>query len=180
MTETDKRERISEAFVSMIGEKPLDAIRVKDIAARAGVSKATFYRLFRDKYDVMNWVFFGPTDAAVAEHPDLANWKAWSYASCELIRQKKAFFKKALSYSGQNSFLDFMAQYFRRNILRSVCRRDGVDSPPEDVRFVIEAFGALNAFAVANWIRGDCAMPLETLIDYVDKCIPEYIRRYFE
>ena len=37
----------------------------------------------------------------------------------------------------------------------------------------------LNAFVVARWIDGDCTMPVETMIEYVEKCIPECLKRYY-
>ena len=45
---------IVEAFNVLIEVKPFEDISVMDIVREADVSKATFYRYFKDKYDVMN------------------------------------------------------------------------------------------------------------------------------
>ena len=37
--------------------KPIDKITVKDVTAHCGYSTATFYRRFRDKYDMIAWAY---------------------------------------------------------------------------------------------------------------------------
>ncbi len=49
------RQLVREALVELVQEKPLDNITVQDIAARAGVNRATFYAHFEDKYALMNY-----------------------------------------------------------------------------------------------------------------------------
>ncbi|MEQ1894843.1 MAG: helix-turn-helix domain-containing protein, partial [Planctomycetota bacterium] len=46
------RERLGDALVALIQEKPFDAITVQDVLDRAGVSRSTFYAHFRDKEDL--------------------------------------------------------------------------------------------------------------------------------
>jgi len=48
------RHLLENAFESLIGEKGFQAITVQDIAARAGVNRATFYAHFDDKYDLLD------------------------------------------------------------------------------------------------------------------------------
>ena len=43
---------IREALIDLIEERSFDALSVGEITARAMVSRATFYRHYRDKYDL--------------------------------------------------------------------------------------------------------------------------------
>lgn len=56
MSQFTKR-AISEAFVELLDEMPLDKIRVKDIAARCGISRNTFYYYYQDIYALLADVF---------------------------------------------------------------------------------------------------------------------------
>jgi AcrR family transcriptional regulator len=47
------RQSLRDAMVALIGEKGFHAISVQDIAARAGVNRATFYLHYRDKNDLL-------------------------------------------------------------------------------------------------------------------------------
>ena len=49
------KEVILDAFNNLIEKKDFDKITVQMILDEAGVGRATFYRYFKDKYDVMNY-----------------------------------------------------------------------------------------------------------------------------
>ena len=112
MTTEQRRAAVADAFMQMICETSLDAIRTQDIAQRAGISKATFYRLFHDKYDVMSWIYRNATEARITTSPELKSWRSWSYADLEHIRQHLPFYRKVLGYGGQNSMMESMAHYY--------------------------------------------------------------------
>ena len=44
-------------LINLIAEKGFDAISVKDIAERAMINRATFYRHFEDKYALVTYIF---------------------------------------------------------------------------------------------------------------------------
>lgn len=51
-----KRE-ILRAFNELMTQRPIDKISVDDICEAADISRSTFYRQFRDKYDVLTYNF---------------------------------------------------------------------------------------------------------------------------
>jgi len=61
-TDTDLRIRrthklLQEAMIELVAEKGFDAITVGDIAERAMINRATFYRHYQDKYDLVVKIF---------------------------------------------------------------------------------------------------------------------------
>lgn len=47
------RQRIQEAFIQKLMEKPFDSITVGDLAKTAGINRGTFYLHYEDKFDLM-------------------------------------------------------------------------------------------------------------------------------
>ncbi|HTI14671.1 MAG TPA: TetR/AcrR family transcriptional regulator [Dictyobacter sp.] len=48
---------LQEAMIELVTEKGFDAITVGDIAERAMINRATFYRHYQDKYDLVAMIF---------------------------------------------------------------------------------------------------------------------------
>jgi AcrR family transcriptional regulator len=48
---------LQEAMIELITEKGFEAITVGDIAERAMINRATFYRHYQDKYDLVATIF---------------------------------------------------------------------------------------------------------------------------
>jgi len=46
------RDRLGDALIELVREKPFDSITVQDVIDRAGVGRSTFYTHFRDKSDL--------------------------------------------------------------------------------------------------------------------------------
>ena len=51
------RQVLAQCFKELMQEKSFQKIIVKDITDRANVKRPTFYTYFRDKYDVVEWIF---------------------------------------------------------------------------------------------------------------------------
>jgi AcrR family transcriptional regulator len=47
------RDRLGNAFVALIHEKPIENVTVQDVLNRAKVGRSTFYLHFRDKNDLL-------------------------------------------------------------------------------------------------------------------------------
>ena len=56
---------LQEAMIELIAEKSFDAITVGDIAERAMINRATFYRHYQDKYDLVARIFEETTNELV-------------------------------------------------------------------------------------------------------------------
>lgn len=58
---------IREALIALIEERSFDALTVGEIAERAMVSRAAFYRYYQDKYDLVEKIFEEMMTAAVRD-----------------------------------------------------------------------------------------------------------------
>ncbi|MBQ6231103.1 MAG: TetR/AcrR family transcriptional regulator C-terminal domain-containing protein [Eubacterium sp.] len=109
---------LADALKSLMREKSFEKISVLDICEKCNMNRKSFYYHFRDKYDLLNWIFY----IGFLEHikydgmEELLNEKIkeGSYGIWELITSlaeyfytEKEFYRKALMIEGQNSFKDY-------------------------------------------------------------------------
>ena len=79
------REILAESFRELAQSKPVDKITVPNIIENCGYSKTTFYRLFKDKYDLMAWDYAQRLQAIVGQtEKEDYEWKQilWDVAFC--------------------------------------------------------------------------------------------------
>jgi AcrR family transcriptional regulator len=61
------RSILREALIDLIDEKGFDAVTVRDIAERAMVNRATFYRHYQDKYALVESIFQDAVETLISE-----------------------------------------------------------------------------------------------------------------
>ena len=65
------KEYIAEVFLELLENEPYDDITVREITKRAEVSNTTFYRHFKDKYDLAEWIFRTKTRDILEQNDDV-------------------------------------------------------------------------------------------------------------
>lgn len=148
---------IAAAMKELMDERPLAKISVGDIVEACGINRNTFYYHFRDKFDLVNWIFYTDIAAELNREDILAGppWRAMEDL-CVFLYQNSGFYINALSAEGQNSF----AEYFE-SILHAV-----VESRLPDIldagghrEFYVSFFVDAMVSAIFRWLRGGMDIP---------------------
>ena len=61
------KELIADSLKELFTHKTADKITVKEIAQNCGITTATFYNHFRDKYDLIVWIYAEPVKNIVGQ-----------------------------------------------------------------------------------------------------------------
>ena len=100
MKRLTSKEVLAESFREIAEHKQIDKITIKDITENCGYSSATFYRQFKDKYDLIAWEY----SRAVAEivnqtGADNYIWKQTLYDAARLYNEKKDYLVNLLQHT---------------------------------------------------------------------------------
>ncbi len=116
---------ILEALLELTAQKGFSALTVSDITKLAGINRATFYRHYQDKFDLLNTyaqtVFEMLEDESqrsneVSDHQIYAGL----IKIFEHIRANAKFYRVMLGKNGDAAFTDKIRQYIRKRIRRSL------------------------------------------------------------
>ena len=110
MSRMEVREKILAAFNDLSSKSDFDSITVFQIAEKAGVSRATFYRWFKDKYDVMNYNY----SSLVDRYMDSGSFKTMEELFGLLLEETDRHRNRLLplfASEGVNSFYTFIRNY---------------------------------------------------------------------
>lgn len=138
MPESQLTKRVLATAVKELMKKtPLSKISVRDITEYCGVNRNTFYYHFKDKYELVNWVFYTEALEQISGFSDREHWTAGLLNLLEYMRKNKEFYTNALKDKGQNCFAEYLVEFYK-NILTSCIdelRGDTV-MDPDDIDFI--------------------------------------------
>lgn len=169
---------IVDAFNTLIQTRDFDRITVQAIAEEAEVSKATFYRYFKDKYDVMNYNYKRILDDALATR-DIVNYHDLYYRLYCLGETQLRAIKGAFRSTGVNSFERYIYEYSKMTV-EEITRlnRDGEGlSPDEVLQLDVFCFGI--SFMYKQWIAGKYDVDAATAADRLYEMMPETLKGYW-
>lgn len=119
---TTTKQALAKAFKELLAEHPMEKISISDICDRCHMNRKSFYYHFRDKYDLVNWIFdteFAvlnqPRSHEAGQSPDRAvddRWEAIE-VTCQYFYDNRGFYRKVLQIQGQNSFVSHFRDYLR-------------------------------------------------------------------
>ncbi len=155
---------LATALRALMAELPFEKINVSHICERCQMNRKSFYYHFKDKYDLVNWIFDTEFIALIqGAHPDDTYQEHWSFTqrACEYFYQNHDFYRKALQVQGQNSFRDHFREYIRpltTDRLEHLLDSDQIDE------FAINFFADGVICAMERWLLTKDCMPPEEFV----------------
>ena len=117
---------LQEAMIELITEKGFDAITVGDIAERAMINRATFYRHYQDKYDLVARIFEETANHLVEnmkplykdpDHMDKQNPPEIWMQLFEHVAEHTRLYRAMLGKNGSPWFADRMREHIIKHML---------------------------------------------------------------
>ena len=87
---------------------PLSKISIREIADNCGVNRQTFYYHFKDKFDLVNWIYYTESIENIADCKNYAHWTDGMYKTLVYFMNNKFFYINALNTPGQNAFDEYL------------------------------------------------------------------------
>lgn len=119
MSKESTRKFLIITFKKMLSRAPLDTFTVDDILQETGLSRTTFYRLFKDKYDLMNACYQQEFSQILNQYPN--KWNARHYQSTKYFSENIDFYRNAFKTTGPNSFKFYLYQFLIEMTEKIVC-----------------------------------------------------------
>ena len=176
----DAKVLMAQALRKLLTQRNLDTIAVTDIVNQAKLSRATFYRHFRDKYDLMIWIYRSVIDKIIEENPAPEQSVNILIGSCRYLKENYEYFSNVVKYNGQNSFIDFVASYVSSVTVQRVQKQFGSAKLPEEINFDLQFYCGGASYISREWIVGGCKGSPEKIARRIFDCIPSPLKKYLE
>ena len=169
------KKHISETMKALMLQKPLDKIRIREICLKAEIDRSTFYYHFKDKYDLVAWIFY---DSAF--RTNILDKKE-SAASLNQVKKEYIFYKRAFEDNSQNPLWQYMHEYYTSRYIEIAKERLHTDALDAQTIFSIRMYAYGTIAMSREWIFQDNKTSAETEVEMMFTTMPEILRQiYFE
>ncbi len=169
---------ILDAFNRLITRYEFHKISVEMIIEEADVSRSTFYRYFKDKYDVMNENYKNLLDY-YASPERCSNYRDLYYHLFKVAFESWKYLEHAFDSTGINSFSNYIYEYSYQTAL-AITRenRDGQGfTPQEALQFDVFCYGISEMYK--NWILGKYKVEADDAANALYEMMPESLKHYW-
>ena len=180
---------LARSLVQLMKTTPLDKISVSEITEECGLNRHTFYYHFKDKQDLICWIF----DNDISDHFDTpstddinAGMHDFYFRKIiEFMFDNRLFYINALNASGQNSLNDHLYDfiYSIREIQIDAILK-GRRISPEARRFLADYFSCAICGLITRWAENNMQNPPDVFYSKFHnvsfQCMEYLIENYFD
>lgn len=168
---------LSESLISLCDEKPLRKITVAEIVERAGTGRQTFYNHFKDKNDLIYWIFL----RTLAGEKKLVQTKGYFAYLVRLHQEAQKidrFLMQACKMPGQNSLSEAIYQQNHTYYSNYIKDHFGAESLTEEVEFALRYHSAGASHVYIQWVLAGMPGTAEQQARFILSCMPRCIKDF--
>lgn len=158
---------LASAFKELMERQPFDKISIGAICEACELNRKSFYYHFRDKYDLVNWIYHTEFLAAARQKEHTASWDLMEDL-CAYLYDNRNFYQKTFLVDGQNSFSDYF-----RDIVSTILAADLGDAFGDDehLGFYVDFYTDAFVCAIKRWLSAKGCIPVEDFVGRLKKCL---------
>ena len=164
---------IADKMQEIMKHKPISKIRVTEICRAAEIERPTFYYHFKDKYDLVAWMFY--TKAYGTDIISVAS----AAAGMNKMKQQILFYKRAYEDASQNALWRYMLEYFAKRYTELAKEKLGTDILDSQLAYSIRFYCMGAVGMTQEWVLNDNITSAETVVQMMFNSMPENLHQIF-
>ena len=171
----DTKKIFRNAMIELMKEYSFDEITVQKLLDKTTLSRATFYRHFKDKYDLLNW-HYQSNVVALFENGTYDSWEMCLKEIYTLLYDNMSYFKKALAIERTNAFYDFLYEFSYDYLKKAYMNLNHCTEIDSKNKIAIGYIAIGQAHTAKMWILHGCKESVEDMSHWAYQLIPEEYR----
>ena len=167
---------LAESLKELMESQPLEKISVGDICERCGMNRKSFYYHFKDKYDLVNWIFYSEF---LLRARDIQYETSWDFFSsiCTYFYENRRFYIRAFETQGQNSFTDYVGEVLHPIASAYLSEEFEEDS---DNQYYADFFTDAFRASIIRWLRQYPEMTPDRIVELFRKAVYGIARKHHD
>lgn len=148
------KKAISNSIKEIMKNKPLQKISVAEIVKKCGINRQTFYYHFKDKYDLVDWIYYNEVVSSIIQDKTFYQWSSVVLEVLKTMKREQYFYTNALSVTGQNAFQEYffaVTKDLLSEFIDQLFENNKIEK--EDKNFIAEFYAHGLVGVVVQWAR---------------------------
>ena len=170
--------RLADAMKICMRRSPVEKITVQEIVDECGTTRQTFYRNFKDKYDLINW-YFDKILLESFEHMGEGRTIFEGLANkFHYIEDEKLFFRAAFKNDDQNNLRDHDFHLILQFYTERIEGKTGRKMSPH-LKFLLEMYCQGSIYMTVQWVLGKINADPEKMAEDLVDAMPAELSEVF-
>lgn len=173
------KEILAASFKEIAEKKNIEKITVKEIADNCGYSPATFYRNFKDKYDLIAWSYVQESARIMGKLNGEYVWRDTLLDGALYYWENRDYIKNLCVHtSGHDTFIKYMAQT-NISLLKAEVRKSTGDKPiDKQTELIITTYCLGTVALVCEWVAGNIEATPRFIAQVFEDSLPVALKQY--
>ena len=167
------KQLLAQSLKSLMEKRSFAKISVADLCECCGMSRKSFYYHFRDKYDLLHWIFQSEFIQTIRDGEQLGSWELFSQL-CRYFYRERDFYRRAIQIRGQNSFRDCFCEFLAPVVEEMAS--DWIEDR-RDKQFYTTFFGDAILSSILRWLSSPQPDPPERYLERIHHILVVGARR---
>lgn len=160
------KKALAESIKKLMEERPLKKINISDIVEGCNMNRQSFYYHFKDKYDLVNWIYNTEFIVTIKD----ASMTSWELLEkiCDFFYKNQTFYRNAFQVTGQNSFSEYFVEVLHP-ILKVQLK--SIFENKKNVDFYATFFADAIRVSISRWLLEGAVIPPEQFVELLKKAV---------
>lgn len=174
------KEILAESFRELAAEKRIDKITITEITNNCGMSQPTFYNHFKDKYDLIVWIYIHESSEIMMKiGTDGYSWRDTLLDGAKYFANNREYMINALRHtSGHDSFMLYVQKVNSELMLTEVRKKLMTEYIPDEIYGMIKVYIYGTVQHMLDWLMGNMELSPEKVAGIWERSLPEPLKQY--
>lgn len=151
---------------------PLSKLSIQEIVDNCGINRQTFYYHFKDKFDLVNWIYYTEAIENIDNCKNYAHWTDGMYKTLVYFLSNKSFYINALNTPGQNAFDGYLFEKtydLIMGVINDISSKIKVSD--KDKNFIADFYTYAFVGITVQWIKNSMRESPKTVVGNLNEMI---------
>ncbi len=178
MRQISAKQYFKESLRELCYRKSFDNITVRNIADNCGMSTRTFYNHFRDKRDLVLWMFTSKFEEYISADPSSNIIVVYKYLEETMLKDKELYISIMESETFGKDYYNDVISYLKLQTIQYIKARSKKAELPDELLFEIEFFYQGGFHLGYKYLKGDLHFSKDDYLNYLISSMPSLLRFY--